>query len=278
VLSPRDTAYPLLKPSPSERELDEVYTPTLFELSFAERRTREPVPRLGLLVLLKTFQRLGYFVKLAEVPKSIIRHIVATAGYSEMPEELARYDTGSLRFRHMSYVLSWVGVMPYDRSARRSMLQACIEASRVREDLADIINFAIEELVRQRYELPTFPALLKAAQKARATVNRGLYTRITQALDESAKARLDQLFTRTEESRRSAWDLLKSEPKPPTAKEIKRFVAHLNWLREQAGDSHPLAGIPVVKVNRFAAEARALNVARMNELIEEKRYALSGSP
>ena len=135
MLSPRDTAYPLLKPSPSERELDEVYTPTLFELSFAERRTREPVPHLGLLVL-KTFQRLGYFVKLAEVPKSVIRHIVATAGYAEVPEELTRYDNGSLRFRRMTDVLFWVGVMPYDRSARRSMLQACVEASRVREDLA----------------------------------------------------------------------------------------------------------------------------------------------
>jgi hypothetical protein len=75
----------------------------------------------------------------------------------------------------------------------------------VREDLADIIDFAIEELVRQRYELPSFPTLLKAAQKARTTVNRGLYTRIAQALDEAAKARIDHLFTRTEEGRRSAW-------------------------------------------------------------------------
>jgi len=277
VLSPRDTAYPLLKPSPSEQELDEVYTPTLFELSFAERRTREPVPRLSLLVLLKTFQRLGYLVKLAEVPQSILRHVCATAGYSEMPQDLTKYDSSSLRFRHMTLVLSWGGVTPFDRTGHRSMLKACVEASRVREDLADIINFAIEELVRQRYELPTFPTLLKVAQKARAAVNRGLYTRITKALDEAAKARLDQLFARINEGRRSAWDQIKSEPRPPTAKEIKRFVAHLNWLREQAGDGHPLAGIPVVKVNRFAAEARALNVARMNELIEEKRYALAAA-
>lgn len=66
MLSPRDTAYPLLKPSPSAHELDEVFTPTLFEMGFAEKRTREPVPRIGLLILLKTFQRLGYFVKLSE--------------------------------------------------------------------------------------------------------------------------------------------------------------------------------------------------------------------
>jgi hypothetical protein len=42
---PEHTAYPLLKPSPLERELDEVYTPTLFEMGFAEKRTRDPIPK-----------------------------------------------------------------------------------------------------------------------------------------------------------------------------------------------------------------------------------------
>jgi hypothetical protein len=66
-----DTAYPRLKPNPSAKEMDEVYTPNLFECGWVEQRTREPVPRIGLLVLLKTFQRLGYFVMVNEVPKPI---------------------------------------------------------------------------------------------------------------------------------------------------------------------------------------------------------------
>ena len=49
-----DTAYPRLKLNPSVKELDEVYTPNLFECGWVEQRTREPVPRIGLLVLLKT--------------------------------------------------------------------------------------------------------------------------------------------------------------------------------------------------------------------------------
>jgi hypothetical protein len=114
------------------------------------------VPRIGLLVLLKTFQRLGYFVKLSEVPKSIVRRICTTAGYTEMPARLAAYDSSSLRFRDMSFVHSWVGVTAFNKAGRRSMVKACVEASRVREDVADIINVALEELVRQRFELPTF--------------------------------------------------------------------------------------------------------------------------
>lgn len=76
---------------------------------------------------------------------------------------------------------------------------------------------------------------------------------------------------------RSAWDILKSEPKRPTAPELKQLVHHLKWLRGQAGESNPLAGIPAVKINRFAAEARSLNVARMSELIPEKRHALAAA-
>jgi hypothetical protein len=68
VLSPSDTAYPLLKESPTGRELQELFTPNLSELGFAGENTRQPVPGLGLLLLLKSFQKLGYFVRLAEIP------------------------------------------------------------------------------------------------------------------------------------------------------------------------------------------------------------------
>jgi hypothetical protein len=47
MLSPSDTAYPVLKANPSARELTEIFTPTLFELAFAEERAREPVPMVG---------------------------------------------------------------------------------------------------------------------------------------------------------------------------------------------------------------------------------------
>ncbi|TBR12685.1 MAG: DUF4158 domain-containing protein [Rugosibacter sp.] len=55
------TAYPRFKRSPSARELEALYTPTSDELSFA----RKAQPRFGLLLLLKAFQRLGYFPAVA---------------------------------------------------------------------------------------------------------------------------------------------------------------------------------------------------------------------
>jgi hypothetical protein len=66
--SASDTAYPRLKINPTAKELNELYSPTVYELAFAQERARQPMQRAGLLLLLKTFQRLGYFVSCAEIP------------------------------------------------------------------------------------------------------------------------------------------------------------------------------------------------------------------
>ena len=80
-----------------------------------------------------------------------------------------------------------MGVTPFAEAARKVMLRTCLASSRVREDLADIVNVAIEELVRQRYELPGFSTLFRAARAARVTVNRGYYPQIYQATDPRAR-------------------------------------------------------------------------------------------
>jgi hypothetical protein len=58
-----DTVYPRMPAEPRPAEL-EAFTPEAAELAFARRRTRQPEPRLALLVLLKAFQRLGYVVRI----------------------------------------------------------------------------------------------------------------------------------------------------------------------------------------------------------------------
>ena len=138
-----DTAYPRLKPNPSAKELDEMYTPNLFEGSWVEQRTREPVPRIGLLVLLKTFQKLGYFVMLDEVPRPILQHIAQSAGYEAIPDGLGTYDASSVRRRHMALVRDYVGVSTWCEAAQKIVADACRDAARTRDDLADIINVAL---------------------------------------------------------------------------------------------------------------------------------------
>ena len=70
-----ETAYPRLKNQVREKELTEIYTPTSEELNLATQHTRKRATKLGFLVLLKTFQRLGYFVSPTNVPPAIVKHI-----------------------------------------------------------------------------------------------------------------------------------------------------------------------------------------------------------
>jgi hypothetical protein len=46
------------------------------------------------------------------------------------------------------------------------------EAARTKHELADRMHVALEELVRQRYQLPAFPALARAARRVRSLVLR----------------------------------------------------------------------------------------------------------
>ena len=277
MLSPSDTSYGVLNTSPSMQELDQAFTPDLFELIFAGQRTRQPASLVGLLLLLKTFQRLGYFVQVSDIPLSVVRHVSRAAGFPNVPEDLSGYDSSTTRREHMAMVRSYIGVTAFDRDAKKLMLKACVEAARSREDLADIINSAIEELLRGYREWPAFSTLLRGARRARSTVNLGYYSRIARSLDEAAKRRLLVLLERKAQDRRTDWDALKMEPGRPTVKRIRCFLRHLDWLKELAGGANPFTGVPVVKLQRFAAEARALNAARMGEVMENKRCALAAA-
>jgi hypothetical protein len=55
-----ETAYPRIRTRLSPEDL-QLYTPTADEQRFAQENTRAEVGKLGLLMLLKVAQRLGYF-------------------------------------------------------------------------------------------------------------------------------------------------------------------------------------------------------------------------
>ena len=79
MTTPNETAYPSLNPDPTPRELDELYTPTEEEKRLAAGIGKRALPRVAALIHLKVFQRLGYFIPLAEVPQAIRERIAQTA-------------------------------------------------------------------------------------------------------------------------------------------------------------------------------------------------------
>jgi hypothetical protein len=148
-----DTAYPRLKISPSAKELEEIYTPSLHELSFAKERTRQAHHCAYLLILLKTFQRIGYLATFTGIPGLIIDHIAKCVGLTDVSEKLRVYDTTTIRDRHKPLIREFVEVRSFGKEARQIIISTCAKASSTRDDLPDIINIAIEGLIKQRYEL-----------------------------------------------------------------------------------------------------------------------------
>jgi hypothetical protein len=239
--------------------------------------TRGAVALLGFLVLLKTFQRLGYFVPISQVPAVIVEHLVRVTRSEAALADLPGYDLSGTRFRHLSVIREHLQVRACDSAARHLMLQAMHEAARTKEHLADLLNVGIETLVRQRYELPAFDTLARGARHVRAALYRQFYRQAAGALTVEEKTALAKLFVPEAESRFTPWNQLKQEPSNPTLTHLRRWLERQVWLAQYRVRSEILAGIPGVKVKHFAAEARTLDAARMLAVEPEKRFILAVS-
>ena len=273
----QETAYPRLKTNVSARDLAAIYTPTPKELALAEQTTRGKQAHLGFMILLKTFQRLGYFVPISQVPTTIVEHIAALTQTDAALPDLAGYDLSGTRKRHTQIIRQTLHVHYYGKEARHTMLLAMSAAAKTKEDLADLINIAIEELVRKKYELPAFDTLIRGAHHARSVLYRQFYQQVDTALSTPEKANIDALFTPEPESRFTPWNNLKQEPGSPTLTHLKVWLDRQNWLTKYRIERQALDDIPDVKIQHFAAEAKTLDAARMLEMEPRKRLTLAAS-
>jgi Domain of unknown function (DUF4158) len=272
-----ETAYPRLKNYVTSRELIEIYTPTQQELALANQYTKKEATKLGFLVLLKTFQRLGYFVDSNIVPSAIVSHIIKCTQLLVLPSCLTSYEQSKTRKRHIALIREFQSVTSYGAKARKVVIRSMGQAARTKNDLADIINVAIEELVHHRYELPIFNTLVRAAKLVRGTVDRAFYRQVSQSLNHEKCKQLDSLFATTEPASKTPWHELKQDPGKPILKNLKALVWRLKWLSELNTYQSALSHIPNVKLKHFATEAMSLDAARMKELEPNKRYTLAAA-
>lgn len=270
-----ETAYPRIRSNVTEKELNELYTPTQDQMEFADTNAREPIQKLGLLILIKTFQRLGYFPPLSQVPHQVIQHIACCARLEEAVANISNYEKVGSRRRHKSMIRALLGIEAFQNGGDQILNEALVAVCYTKDIIADIINAGIEELVRQRYELPGFSTLLRAAITARSKVNHGLYQKVYESLSVDQKERIRVLLARNPEEITSDWERLKKEPKRTTVKNMRELTEHLNWLKSLNVSSDILDVIPESKLQRLSDEARTLNIAQVNEMEVAKRYTLA---
>ena len=266
------TAYPQFKRNPVVRELVTAYTPTDAELAFITDSARQPGHRLTLAVLLKSFQRLGYFPAIDEVPAAVVRHLRNALRYRVQvkPADIAP----NKRYRYFQRIRTYLQVRAYADGGLDVAARAIHEAAAVMDNPADLINVAIEQLVRDRIELPAFSALDRLARRIRTLVNSRYFALIDARLTVDEKQRLDDLLVVTDVRTKSQLQAIKRLPKRSSLQHFQELIDHIAQLGELVGDEQHLAEVPELKRKHFAAEARALDAAELRDFGPAKRHAL----
>lgn len=266
------TAYPRFKRHPSTDELEQIYTPTDDELSLATRQVREPARRLSFLLLLKGFQRLGYFPVVDDVPLAIMRCVrdaLRLSGHARPavlePRTLYRYHAAIRR---------WLGVTAFRDRGMHVAARAMGTAAQVMDHPADLINASIEQLIKDKIELPAFSTLDRMARRIRALVNQRLFNLVQQRLSPSDISQLDALLDVESGRRQSPLQLIKQLPKRSSLQHFQRLIEHIARLSNLVGEAHLLAGVPETKIKHFAAEAKALDAAELRDFGPPKRHLL----
>ncbi len=250
-----------------------MFTPSAGEVEWAPGKTQDDQHLLALLVWLKAYQRLGYFPKLAEVPAVVAEHIRGVVG---LPEGVVLTDAAERSAkRHRSFVRQRMGVA-YDAAGVRAVAAEAIrKAAQAKDNPADLINVALEELVRARCELPGYTTLDELTKKIRTEVNRGFFALVAGRVDAAARARLGRLLVVDPVTRRSEYDGLKDVAQAASLGKFKGRLAFLRDLDALGPTESWLEGVPPGKIAHFAGEARVTHVADLRRVLDEdKRLTL----
>ncbi|GAA2420559.1 hypothetical protein GCM10010404_93670 [Nonomuraea africana] len=256
----------------SARELAEVFTPTDAEVEWARSRTQDEHHLLALAVWLKSYQRLGYFPKIADVPPIVVAHIRGALRLADEVElQRAAPMTAS---RHRAFVRERLKVTYEPARVRRIAEGAIRKEAQSKDNPADLINVALEELVRERCELPGYTTLDSMASAIRTEVNTGMFTLVAGRLDWAAQTRLARLLVVDPVSRRSEFDRLKDVAKAASLGKFKQRLALLADIDAIGPTQEWLEGIPPGKIAHFAGEARVTDAADMRKVGQAKQLTL----
>lgn len=222
------------------------------------------------MVMLKSFQRLGYFPHPELVPTAIIAHLRKRLNLSSSVSAIP--SVRSIRY-YQQAIRAYLGVKPYDKKAQQMAAISVARAAEVMEHPADLINVAIEELVKERHELPAFSTLDRLVGHVRSITNTRLFQRVEAKLSPQKKADLERLLLESPGSL-APLNLLKAPPKSATLSHMKELQAKFERLMSFGDAQQLLSGIAPTKVKYFATLAKALDISEFQDIKPPKRHTL----
>lgn len=218
--------------------------------------------------MLKAFQRLGYFSHPDFVLQPIIDHLRSVL---KLSAKVSAIPSLRSRRRYTEAIRAYLDVKPYDNIAQQLVAQVMTVAASVKDHPADLINVAIEELVKERYELPAFSTIDRLAKNIRSITNTRLFKRVCAGLSQIEQAYLDRLILSESKESVATLNLLKSPPKSATLSHMQELQTKFNQLMSFGDAQRLLSCISIGKVKSFAAQAKALDISEFQDIKLPKR-------
>lgn len=265
------TAYPCFKQRPSIKELTELYSPTSEEMEFVRSCVKSHTGLLRMMVMLKSIQRLGYFPQPDAVPIPIVDHLRACL---KLQVTVSAVPSERNRRIYQEKIRDHLGIKPYDLAAQNVVATALAQAAQAKDHPADLINVAIEELVKERYELPAFSTLDRAARHAHQFANTRLFQLVSRGLTSEERTYLDGLLRAESEENHVTLSLLKAPPQKATLTHMQELQTKFDQLMSYGDAQRLLAKVPITKVKSFAAQAKAMDIAELRDIKRQKRRTL----
>ncbi len=268
------TAYPQFTGLVTARELGAL-SPSSLEVVWAREHTRSDESLLALTWALKCFQRLGYFPKPDDVPVAVVDHLRHCL---ELPADTcATTESQRSGQRHRDFVRERLGVTTDHPRARAAAADAIRSAAAVKNNPADLINVALELLVKASLELPAYSTLDDMAATIRAEVNTAIFEGIVARMTPPDLVGLQALLDVTDPAGKSAFNGLKRAAGRASWSAFRKQVDHVEWVDGLGDTAVWLDGVAESKIADFAGEAAAADAGVMRGVAPSKRAALLAS-
>jgi len=211
VTSIERTAYPRFKRLITAHELHLFFSPTREELEWAAEATDSDEHLLALLLMLKSYRRVGCFPALEDVPEMVVDFVRRAVELAE--GTLPVYRAERTAKHHRGLVRKRVGVT-YDQAKARGIVEQSIrKEAEAKNRPADLINIALEKVVEAGLELPGFSTFDKMASKIRTEVNASIRAGIHDRMSAAQRAGFMRLLEERDSDGTTLFNRLKKPAK-----------------------------------------------------------------
>ncbi len=263
--------YPELPNPLTTGDLQQLFSPSFDERKWAPTVTRTPEAQVALLVQLKIFQTIGRFLPVVDVPLATIEYVARRMGVGS--ESTLIFPERTL-YRHRQAILKRLEVVSWGTQAR-ALAQATMQCTaQARTDPTDIINSAIDALIRNDFELPPLATLRRLAGTAHNKINAAQWATVCNRLNPAQRAVLEALLVVDPKTQKSPFANLCASPGRASRKNLNALIDHYQWLQGLPNPGTSLQAIADAKILQWANEARRLNALELREYITPRRHTL----